>query len=159
MSKENDILRMTYLVKLLNQYNYQYYVLDDPTVDDVEYDSLMRELKHLESQYPEDVLDNTPTKQVGAYIKADLEEIVHEVPMMSLQDVFSFDELYEFDERIRKVTNNFTYECELKIDGIASSIHYTDGLLTLGATRGNGVTGENITKNVLTINTLPKILN
>lgn len=159
MSKENDILRMTYLVKLLNQYNYQYYVLDDPTVDDVEYDSLMRELKHLESLYPEDVLDNTPTKQVGAYIKADLEEIVHEVPMMSLQDVFSFDELYEFDERIRKVTNNFTYECELKIDGIASSIHYTDGLLTLGATRGNGVTGENITKNVLTINTLPKILN
>ena len=159
MSKENDILRMTYLVKLLNQYNYQYYVLDDPTVDDVEYDSLMRELKHLEELYPEDVLDNTPTKQVGAYIKADLEEIVHEVPMMSLQDVFSFDELYEFDERIRKVTNNFTYECELKIDGIASSIHYTDGLLTLGATRGNGVTGENITKNVLTINTLPKILN
>ena len=159
MSKENDILRMTYLVKLLNQYNYQYYVLDDPTVDDVEYDSLMRELKHLEELYPEEILDNTPTKQVGAYIKADLEEIVHEVPMMSLQDVFSFDELYEFDERIRKVTNNFTYECELKIDGIASSIHYTDGLLTLGATRGNGVTGENITKNVLTINTLPKILN
>ena len=159
MSKENDILRMTYLVKLLNQYNYQYYVLDDPTVDDVEYDSLMRELKHLEELYPEEILDNTPTKQVGAYIKADLEEIVHEVPMMSLQDVFSFDELYEFDERIRKVTDNFTYECELKIDGIASSIHYTDGLLTLGATRGNGVTGENITKNVLTINTLPKILN
>lgn len=158
MSKENDILRMTYLVKLLNQYNYQYYVLDEPTVDDVEYDSLMRELKHLEELYPEDVLDNTPTKQVGAYIKADLEEIVHEVPMMSLQDVFSFDELYEFDERIRKITNNFTYDCELKIDGIASSIHYTDGLLTLGATRGNGVTGENITKNVLTINSLPKVL-
>ena len=158
MSKENDILRMTYLIKLLNQYNYQYYVLDEPTVDDVEYDSLMRELKHLEELYPEDVLDNTPTKQVGAYIKADLEEIVHEVPMMSLQDVFSFDELYEFDERIRKITNNFTYDCELKIDGIASSIHYTDGLLTLGATRGNGVTGENITKNVLTINSLPKVL-
>ena len=159
MSRELDLKRMEELVKLLNQYNYQYYVLDEPTVDDVEYDSLMRELKKLELKYPDDVLSNTPTKQVGAYLKTDLEEITHEVPMMSLQDVFSFDELYEFDERIKKITNHFTYTCELKIDGIASSIHYTEGLLSLGATRGNGVTGENITKNVLTIGSLPKILN
>ena len=159
MSRELDLKRMEELVKLLNQYNYQYYVLDEPTVDDVEYDSLMRELKNLELKYPDDVLSNTPTKQVGAYLKTDLEEITHEVPMMSLQDVFSFDELYEFDERIKKITNHFTYTCELKIDGIASSIHYTEGLLSLGATRGNGVTGENITKNVLTIGSLPKILN
>ena len=159
MSRELDLKRMEELVKLLNQYNYQYYVLDEPTVDDVEYDSLMRELKNLELKYPDDVLSNTPTKQVGAYLKTDLEEITHEVPMMSLQDVFSFDELYDFDERIKKITNHFTYTCELKIDGIASSIHYTEGLLSLGATRGNGVTGENITKNVLTIGSLPKILN
>lgn len=158
MSREQDLKRMEQLVKILNQYNYEYYVLDNPTVDDVEYDSLTRELKNLEQKYPEDVLPNTPTKQVGAYLKTDLEEITHNVPMMSLQDVFSFEELYEFDERIRKITNNFTYTCELKIDGIASSIHYTDGLLTLGATRGNGITGENITKNVLTINSLPKVL-
>lgn len=159
MSKQNDLKRMNDLVKLLNQYNYQYYVLDDPTVDDVEYDSLMHELKKLEETYPEDVLDNTPTKQVGAYLKTDLESITHKVPMMSLQDVFNFEELYEFDERIKKITNNFTYSVELKIDGIASSIHYVDGLLTLGATRGNGVTGENITKNMLMISSLPKILN
>lgn len=159
MSRELDLKRMEELVKLLNQYNYQYYVLDEPTVDDVEYDSLMRELKNLELKYPDDILPNTPTKQVGAYLKTDLEEIIHDVPMMSLQDVFSFDELYEFDERIRKITNHFTYTCELKIDGIASSIHYSEGLLSLGATRGNGVTGENITKNVLTISSLPKILN
>jgi len=159
MSREQDIKRMEELVKILNQYNYEYYVLDNPTVDDVEYDSLMRELKNLEQKYPEDILPNTPTKKVGDYLKTDLEEITHKVPMMSLQDVFSFEELYEFDERIKKVTNKYTYTCELKIDGIASSIHYTDGLLTLGATRGNGTVGENITKNVLTINSLPKVLN
>lgn len=159
MSKQTDLNRMATLVKLLNQYNYEYYVLDNPTVDDVEYDSLMRELKKLEELYPNDVILNTPTKQVGAYLKTDLEEVIHDVPMMSLQDAFSFDELYEFDERIKKITNNFTYSVELKIDGIASTIHYTDGLLTLGATRGNGSVGENITKNMLVINTLPKILN
>lgn len=158
MLREQDLQRMEELVKILNQYNYEYYVLDNPTVDDVEYDSLMRELKSLEEKYPLDILPNTPTKKVGDYLKTDLEEITHEVPMMSLQDVFSFEELYEFDERIKKITNKYTYTCELKIDGIASSIHYTDGLLTLGATRGNGVTGENITKNVLTINSLPKVL-
>ena len=159
MSREQDLKRMEQLVKILNQYNYEYYVLDNPTVDDVEYDSLTRELKNLEQKYPEEILSNTPTQKVGDYLKTDLEEITHKVPMMSLQDVFSFEELYEFDERIKKITNKYTYTCELKIDGIASSIHYTDGLLTLGATRGNGVVGENITKNVLTINTLPKILN
>lgn len=158
MSREQDIKRMEQLVKILNQYNYEYYVLDNPTVDDVEYDSLTRELKNLEQKYPEDILPNTPTQKVGDYLKTDLEEITHNVPMMSLQDVFSFEELYEFDERIKKVTNKYTYTCELKIDGIASSIHYTDGLLTLGATRGNGITGENITKNVLTISSLPKVL-
>ena len=158
MSREQDLKRMEQLVKILNQYNYEYYVLDNPTVDDVEYDSLTRELKNLEQKYPEDILPNTPTQKVGDYLKTDLEEITHNVPMMSLQDVFSFEELYEFDERIKKVTNKYTYTCELKIDVIASSIHYTDGLLTLGATRGNGITGENITKNVLTINSLPKVL-
>ena len=83
MSREQDLKRMEQLVKILNQYNYEYYVLDNPTVDDVEYDSLTRELKNLEQKYPEDVLPNTPTKQVGAYLKTDLEEITHNVPMMS----------------------------------------------------------------------------
>ena len=153
-----DLKRMEYLVKLLNQYNYEYYVLDNPTVDDVMYDSLMHELKALEEKYPDKVFPNTPTKKVGDYLKTDLEQIVHENKMMSLQDVFSFDELIEFDNRIKRTVKNYTYTVELKIDGIASSIHYTDGLLTLGATRGNGVVGENITKNVLTIDSLPKIL-
>lgn len=150
--------RIKYLVNILNQYNYEYYILDNPTVDDVMYDSLMRELEALEQKYPEEVLPNTPTKKVGDFLKTDLEEIVHENPMLSLANAFSYDELREFDERIRKVVSNFTYTVELKIDGIASSAHYEDGLLTLGATRGNGVIGENITKNMLMIRTLPKVL-
>ena len=83
MSREQDLKRMEQLVKILNQYNYEYYVLDNPTVDDVEYDSLTRELKNLEQKYPEDILPNTPTQKVGDYLKTDLEEITHNVPMMS----------------------------------------------------------------------------
>lgn len=156
----NDIIsRITFLVNTLNQYNYQYYVLDNPTVSDIEYDSLMRELEYLEKTYPELVLENSPTKKVGDYLKTDLDEVVHNVPMMSLGNAFNYDELREFDEKIKKITSNYTYTVELKIDGIASSIHYTNGLLTLGATRGNGVIGENITKNMLMIDSLPKVLN
>lgn len=151
--------RITFLVNILNQYNYEYYVLDNPTVSDIEYDSLIRELEHLENTYPDLALPNSPTQKVGDYLKTDLEEIVHSVPMQSLGNAFNYDELREFDEKIKKVTSNFTYTVELKIDGIASSIHYTNGLLTLGATRGNGVVGENITKNLLMINSLPKVLN
>lgn len=150
--------RMIELTKELKQYNYEYYVLDNPTVDDIEYDSKMRELEKLEKEYPEFQDPDTPTKQVGAFLKTDLQEIVHEVPMLSLANAFSYDELIEFDERISKAVSNYTYVVELKIDGIASSIHYNDGLLVLGATRGNGVTGENITNNVLKVNKLPKVL-
>ena len=150
--------RIKYLVNILNQYNYEYYILDNPTVDDVEYDSLMRELEALEKENPDLVLPNTPTKKVGDFLKTDLGQITHQNPMLSLANAFSYDELREFDERIRKVTPNFTYTVELKIDGIASTAHYEDGLLVLGATRGNGVVGENITKNMLMIKSLPKIL-
>lgn len=158
MSRTTDLERMSYLVKLLNQYGYEYYVLDNPTVDDVEYDSLMRELKKLEELYPDSIIEGTPTRRVGDYLKTELDAITHENPMMSLQDVFSFDELYEFDERIRKITSEFSYCVELKIDGIASTAHYTDGLFSLGATRGNGITGENITNNMVQIASLPKVL-
>lgn len=150
--------RIKYLVNILNQYNYEYYILDNPTVEDIEYDSLMRKLQALEEKYPEEILPNTPTKKVGDFLKTDLEEITHQNPMLSLANAFSYDELREFDEKIRKVVSNYTYTVELKIDGIASSAHYEEGLLTLGATRGNGVVGENITKNMLTIRTLPKVL-
>lgn len=150
--------RMDSLYQLLHLYNYQYYVLDNPTIEDAEYDSLMRELETLETEFPMLARMDSPTKKVGAYLKTDLSSITHENPMMSLGDVFNFDELREFDEKIKKVVDQYTYVIELKIDGIASTVHYQDGLFTLGATRGNGTIGENITTNMLQIESLPKVL-
>ncbi len=158
MDKQIAKQRMDTLYQSLHLYNYQYYVLDSPTIEDAEYDSLIKELETLEVAFPEYARSDSPTKKVGAYLKTDLASIVHENPMMSLGDVFNFDELREFDEKIKKVVDQYTYVVELKIDGIASTAHYQDGLFTLGATRGNGTTGENITNNMLQIASLPKIL-
>lgn len=156
---QNDVQkRIQYLTDLLRKYNYEYYVLDKPTVEDVYYDSLMRELENLERDFPELASSDSPTKHVGAYIKSDLKEIHHKTPMLSLANAFSDDELREFDERIKKVANNYSYVVELKIDGIASTVIYENGLLSLAATRGNGTVGENITENMLMIDSLPKIL-
>ncbi len=158
MNEQNIQERINYLVNILNQYNYEYYILDNPTVDDSEYDSLIKELENLENKYPHLVRNDSPTKKVGAFLKTDLETITHEHPMMSLGDVFNSEELREFDDKISKVVDKYTYVVELKIDGIASTAHYENGLFTLGATRGNGTVGENITKNMLTISNLPKVL-
>lgn len=159
MDKVDAKKRMEKLYQLLHLYNYQYYILDNPTIEDVEYDSLIRELENLEEEFPTLARSDSPTKKVGAYLKNDLDSITHQNPMMSLGDVFNFDELREFDEKIKKVVNYYSYVVELKIDGIASTAHYQDGLFTLGATRGNGQIGENITNNMLQIKSLPKILN
>ena len=150
--------RIQELTNMLRQYNYEYYVLDNPTVEDVYYDSLMKELEALEKDYPEYKSADSPTQKVGDYLQTDLKEVIHKTPMLSLANAFSYDELREFDEKISKVVNNYTYVVELKIDGIAGSITYENGLLVLGATRGNGTIGENITENMLTIRSLPKIL-
>lgn len=151
--------RINELVNKLNQYNYEYYILDNPTIDDSEYDSLIAELEQLENKYPAFIRSDSPTKQVGAFLKTDLETINHQYQMMSLGDVFNAEELRDFDEKIKKVVNSYTYTVELKIDGIASTAHYENGLFILGATRGNGIVGENITKNMLMISSLPKVLN
>ena len=152
--------RVDELIKLLKLYNYQYYVLDNPTIQDEEYDSLIRELETIEKAHPELIRKDSPTQNVGDYLKLDLEQIEHTNKMMSLADIFNFQELYEFDERIYQTLGYHpSYCCELKIDGIASTLHYDDGLLVLGATRGNGMVGENITKNVLMIDSIPKVLN
>lgn len=158
MNQNNIQKRIDELVNKLNQYNYEYYVLDNPTIDDTEYDSLISELENLEKQYPAYIRNDSPTKKVGAFLKTDLEAINHQHQMMSLGDVFNVEELREFDEKIKKVVNSYTYTVELKIDGIASTAHYENGLFILGATRGNGITGENITKNMLMISSLPKVL-
>ena len=147
--------RIEELVKILEQANHDYYVMDKPTMEDYEYDRLMVELEKLEVQYPEFKLENSPTSRVGGEPLKKFEQVKHDVAMMSLQDAFSFDELREFDQRVHKGVEKATYVCELKIDGLSVSLKYEDGLLVQGATRGNGEVGENITANVKTIKSVP----
>ena len=147
--------RMDEIEKLLNKYNYEYYVLDKPSVEDSEYDRLMQELLSLEEEYPELKSDTSPTTRVGSEVVTSFEKIVHQRPMLSLGNVFNEDEIVKFDERIKKEGFNPEYVCELKIDGLAISLVYENGNLVRGVTRGDGRIGENITSNVKTIHTIP----
>ncbi len=151
--------RITILRKLLNKYNHEYHILDNPSVSDQEYDALLHELIALEEQYPDLKTFDSPTMRIGDTVLDKFEKITHDVPMMSLSNAFNEDDLRNFDDKIRKVISNFTYNVELKIDGLAGSIKYENGLLVLGATRGNGVVGENITNNVKTISSIPLQIN
>lgn len=151
MSKE----RIEELVSILEKANHDYYVMDSPTMEDYEYDKLMVELEQLEIKYPEFKLPNSPTSRVGGEALKKFESVSHDVPMMSLQDAFSYEELKDFDSRVKKFSPNATYVCELKIDGLSVSLKYENGILTRAATRGNGTKGENITSNVKTIKSVP----
>ena len=151
MSKQ----RVEELTKLLNQYNKEYYVLDKPSVSDREYDRLMQELIELEAQYPELKSSISPTVRVGGAILEGFNKVQHEKPMLSLGNAFNEGDLRDFDARIRKVSPNISYVCELKIDGLAVTLHYRDGQFVKGATRGDGVVGEDISENLKTIQTIP----
>lgn len=153
----NDpIKRMEELVDILNRLGYEYYTLDNPSVSDFEYDRLMQELIQLESMYPDHILENSPTKRVGGKINESFEKIKHQIPLLSLANVFTEADIVAFDNRIRKEDiKNPTYVCELKIDGLSVSLRYEKGLLKYAATRGNGIIGENITDNVKTIKSIP----
>lgn len=151
--------RIKELQRLLKTYNYEYYVLDNPTVSDQEFDALLHELIHLEEQYPEMRTEDSPTVRVGSVVIDKFEKVEHDHPMMSLANAFNEDDLRAFDQRVRKVYPEVTYNIELKIDGLAGSIKYEGGSLVLGATRGNGVVGENITSNVKTIKSIPLSIN
>ena len=146
------------LTQLLNKYRKEYYEQDAPTISDYEYDSLMRNLEQLEDQYPEYALPDSPTKQVGYSASNQFEKVVFEKPMLSLGDIFNYDELRSFCEKIFNMGVSPTFVCELKIDGIASSLTYNKGFFTLGSTRGDGQVGENITENLKTVNDIPKVL-
>ncbi len=146
------------LTQLLNKYRKEYYEQDAPTISDYEYDSLMRNLEQLEEQYPEYALPDSPTKQVGYTASNQFEKVVFEKPMLSLGDIFNYEELRSFCEKIFNVGIHPTFVCELKIDGIASSLTYNRGFFTLGSTRGDGQVGENITENLKTVNDIPKVL-
>lgn len=144
------------LHNLLNQYNYEYHVLDQPSVPDAEYDRLMRDLTDLEEQFPELKTEDSPTQRVGGEILDMFEKVEHQSQMLSLGNAFSEQDLRDFDRRVRQgAGENVSYVCELKIDGLAVSLRYEDGLFTLGATRGDGSIGENITANLKTIRSIP----
>ena len=147
--------RLNELKKLLNEYNYQYYVLDNPTVSDYEYDSLMQELISIEQKHPEFITSDSPTQRVGGEVLEGFTKITHQRMMLSLGNVFNEEELISFDEKIRDIYPNVEYCCELKIDGLAVSLVYSDGRLEYGATRGDGSEGEDITHNVKTIKSIP----
>ena len=147
--------RINELVEILNEANYNYHVLDNPTIEDVEYDKYLRELYTLEEKYPELVRDDSPTKKVGGEVIDAFKKVTHEKPMMSLSNVFNEEEIRAFDERIRKEGINPEYVCELKIDGLSVSLKYQKGVLVSAATRGDGIVGEDITHNAKTIKTIP----
>lgn len=150
--------RMNELVELLNRYATEYYTSDNPSVSDSEYDRLYRELVELEQTHPEQVLPNSPTHRVGGKILDGFEKYSHQYPLYSLQDAFSREELFAFDARVRKELPNVTYICELKIDGLSISLTYEQGVLVVGATRGDGSIGENITENLKRVKDIPLTL-
>lgn len=159
MDKEQIKSEYEQLCKQAEQHNFNYYVLDDPTIEDDEYDRLMRRIKEIEAENPEIVSESSPTQHVGGYAINTFEKVTHEVQMGSLQDVFSKGELYEFDERVKKAVGKAVYCVEPKIDGLSVSLEYKDGIFTRGSTRGDGFVGEDITKNLKTIKSIPMVLN
>ena len=161
MELEQARKRVEELVPLLKYYT-QMYFDDKQVVSDYEYDMLMKELKGIEKEFPELIREDSPTQRVGASIKKGFEKVTHEIPLQSLQDVFSFEEVREFDERMQKIAkeNNteLTYVVETKIDGLSAALEYKDGIFVRGATRGNGTVGEDVTENLKTVKSIPKKL-
>lgn len=152
-------IRIEELTQTLNQHNYAYYVLSKPTISDIDFDFLLKELEQLEAQFPHLVSADSPTRKVGGDITKNFTQVKHRYPMLSLGNTYSEAELREFDERIRKaIGNNFEYVCELKFDGLAISITYENGVLVRAVTRGDGVQGDDVTNNVKTIQTIPQQL-
>lgn len=146
---------MNELVSLLNQYAKEYYTQDNPTVSDSQYDQLYRELVELEEQHPENILPNSPTHRVGGLVLEGFEKYQHEYPLYSLQDAFSKEELIAFDKRVKAEFPTAAYMAELKIDGLSVSLTYVNGVLQVGATRGDGNIGENITENLKRVHDIP----
>lgn len=157
---ENVRQRVDELRALLHKYDYHYYVLDNPLVSDAQYDQLMRQLIQLEKEYPQLISPHSPSQRVGGQPREGFVTVRHDVPMLSLGNVFSYGELQDFDRRVRQALpgQKVEYVAELKIDGLAVSLTYREGLLAVGATRGDGETGEDITPNIKTIRAVPLML-
>jgi len=158
MNKEEARRRSSKLGEEINYHNYRYYVLDDPVISDYEYDTLMKELIELESTFPELITSDSPTQRVGAVPLDEFTKVRHTLPMISLADAFDVSEMKEFDQRIKKILNyshDIEYSAEPKIDGLSSSLTYENSVFVVGATRGDGTEGEDITQNLKTIKTVP----
>lgn len=151
--------RVDELTKILNEANYNYYVKDNPTITDQEYDKYLRELEDIELEYPEFAYSNSPTKRVGGEVIDKFQKVVRDKPMLSIQDVFSEEEVKEFDSKIKNDGFSPEYVCEYKIDGLGVALIYEKGKLVRGITRGDGLVGEDITHNVKTIKSIPLELN
>ena len=147
--------RINELTDLLIDAGYRYYVLDNPTMLDFEYDRLLRELENLEAENPQYVRSDSPTKRVGGQALSQFEKVTHPVPLMSLQDVFSMEELEEFLEKTTLTTGDASFSVEPKIDGLSVALEYVDGIFVRGATRGDGSVGEDVTENLKTIHSMP----
>lgn len=152
------IERMNELIDIINKASYEYYILDHPTLTDAEYDRYIGELILIEEKHPEWKREDSPTVRVGAEVIDTFSKVTHEIPMLSLGNVFNESDIVNFDEKVRKIVPNPKYVCELKIDGLSVSLLYKEGKLVRGATRGDGITGEDITHNVKTIQTIPLVL-
>lgn len=150
--------RYLQLIEIINKLNHEYYTLDNPSLSDAEYDRYMHELLEIEKEYPFIIDNNSPSKKIGGVVIDKFNKITHDIPMLSLGNVFNESELLSFDKRIRKENINPKYVCELKIDGLAVSVKYKDGILESAATRGDGIIGEDITNNVKTIKSIPLTL-
>ena len=155
MNYEDTVKRAEKLRKDLNYYSYRYYVDNENDIDDYEYDMMMRELKSIEEEYPELITPDSPTRRVGGEASNMFESVAHTVKMESLQDAFSFDEIRDFDRRVKDAVTNATYVVEPKIDGLSVSLEYRDGVFVRGSTRGDGSVGEDITANLRTVRAIP----
>ncbi len=147
--------RIEQLRNELNEHNYNYYVLDNPTITDFEYDRMLRELEDLEAAHPELVTPDSPTQRVGGKALDSFQQVTHRVPLQSLQDVFSGEELMDFDRKVRESAEQVEYLVEPKIDGLSVAVEYENGVFVRGATRGDGQVGEDVTENIRTIKSIP----
>ena len=154
---DNIIKKIEKLIEKIRYHNYRYYVLDDPIISDTEYDQLMKELADWETKYPQYINPSSPTQRVGIEPVSEFTAVKHVAPMLSLANAFSTEEIQAFDQRIKKLIpeHKLEYVVELKIDGLAVALVYENNIFTRGATRGDGVTGEEITSNLRTIKTIP----
>ena len=152
----DEMQEIQVLRQALEQANYEYYVLDAPSMSDYEFDHKLRRLEELEAAHPELVTPDSPTQRVGGKVADGFDEVVHRVPLESLQDVFSLEELGEFDQRVREaLPNGVEYDVEPKVDGLSVALEYENGVFVRGATRGDGLVGEDVTENLKTIRSIP----